>query len=140
MLRYNVDGNSNTATGSEALASNTSGAENTAVGTFALVGDVSGSKNIAIGSTRGFNTFLTNTQPFRPYPNYGSITFRTNGARSNYHAGTIKLDKRFSHGLSFLTFYTYSNGIDSSSNNDPSPGTRTGRKAATTAPTSTPEV
>ena len=55
---------------------------------------------------------------FRPYPNYGSITFRTNGARSNYHAGTIKLDKRFSRGLSFLTFYTYSKGIDSSSSNN----------------------
>src|SRR5262249_29868772 len=33
-------------------------------------------------------------------------------------AGTIKLDKRFSHGISFLTFYTYSKGIDSSSGNN----------------------
>jgi hypothetical protein len=64
-----------------------------------------------------FNAFLGNTQIYRPYPNYGGITFRTNGARSNYHAGTIKLDKRFSKGLSFLTFYTYSKGIDSSSSN-----------------------
>ena len=61
---------------------------------------------------------MSNTQIFRPFPNYGSITFRTNGARSNYHAGTIKLEKRFSRGLSFLTFYTYSKGIDSTSSNN----------------------
>ena len=65
-----------------------------------------------------FSAFQSNTQIYRPYPNFGSITFRTNGARSNYHAGTVKIDKRFSHGLSFLSFYTYSKGIDSSSSNN----------------------
>src|SRR4051812_28115375 len=74
--------------------------------------------NLRLTNPTQFSAFLTNTQPLRPYPNYGSITFRTNGARSNYHAGTVKLDKRFSHGLSFLTFYTYSKGIDSSSSNN----------------------
>ena len=59
--------------------------------------------NLRLTNPTQFNAFQSNTQPFRPYPNYGSITFRTNGARSNYHAGTVKLDKRFSHGLSFLT-------------------------------------
>ncbi len=73
--------------------------------------------NLRLTNPSLFSSFQSNTQPFRPYPNYGSITFRTNGARSNYHAGTIKLEKRFSHGLSFLTFYTYSKGIDSSSSN-----------------------
>lgn len=74
--------------------------------------------NLRLTNPAQFNTFLGNTQPFRPYPNFGSITFRTNGARSNYHAGTVKLEKRFSRGLSFLTFYTYSKGIDSSSSNN----------------------
>ena len=74
--------------------------------------------NLRLTNPAQFSAFQTNTQIFRPYPNYGGMTFRTNGARSNYHAGTIKLDKRFSHGLSFLTFYTYSKGIDSSSSNN----------------------
>jgi hypothetical protein len=66
----------------------------------------------------GFSAFQSNTQIYRPYPNFGNITFRTNGARSNYHAGTVKIDKRLSRGLSFLSFYTYSKGIDSSSSNN----------------------
>jgi len=55
-----------------------------------------------------FNAFLSNTQIYRPYPNFGGITFRTNGARSNYHAGTVKLDKRFSNGFTFTTSYVFS--------------------------------
>jgi Carboxypeptidase regulatory-like domain/TonB dependent receptor-like, beta-barrel len=73
--------------------------------------------NLRLTNPVQFSAFLSNPQIYRPYPNFGSITFRTNGARSNYHAGTIKLDKRFSRGLSFITFYTYSKGIDSSSTN-----------------------
>ena len=74
--------------------------------------------NLRLTNPAQFSAFQSNTQIFRPYPNFGNITFRTNGARSNYHAGTVKLDKRFSHGLSFLSFYTYSKGIDSSSSNN----------------------
>jgi hypothetical protein len=74
--------------------------------------------NLRLTNPTQFSAFLSNPQIYRPYPNYGSITFRTNGARSNYHAGTIKLEKRMSRGLSFLTFYTYSKGIDSSSSNN----------------------
>ncbi|MEO8372735.1 MAG: TonB-dependent receptor, partial [Candidatus Solibacter sp.] len=74
--------------------------------------------NLRLTNPAGFSAFQSNTQIYRPYPNFGNITFRTNGARSNYHAGTIKIDKRFSHGLSFLSFYTYSKGIDSSSSNN----------------------
>jgi hypothetical protein len=73
--------------------------------------------NLRLTNPALFNSFLGNTQAFRPYPNYGGITFRTNGARSNYHAGTVKLEKRFSRGLSFLTFYTWSKLIDASSGN-----------------------
>ncbi|MBL8177847.1 MAG: TonB-dependent receptor [Bryobacterales bacterium] len=74
--------------------------------------------DLRLNNPARFSAFQTNTQIFRPYPNFGSILFRTNGARSNYHAGTVKLDKRFSHGLTLLTFYTYSKGIDSSSGNN----------------------
>jgi len=74
--------------------------------------------NLRLANPAQFSAFQTNSQIFRPYPNFGSITYRTNGARSNYHAGTVKLDKRLSKGLSFLTFYTYSKVIDSSSGNN----------------------
>lgn len=74
--------------------------------------------NLRLTNPAGFSAFQTNPQISRPYPNYGDITFRTNGARSNYHAGTIKLDKRFSRGLSMLTFYTYSKLIDAGSSNN----------------------
>ena len=74
--------------------------------------------NLRLTNPAQFSAFQTNSQIFRPYPNFGSITFRTNGARSNYHAGTVKIDKRFSHGLSLLSFYTYSKVIDSSSSNN----------------------
>jgi hypothetical protein len=73
--------------------------------------------DLRLTNPTAFSAFQSNTQIYRPFPNYGSITFRTNGARSNYHAGTIKLEKRLSRGLSFLTFYTYSKMIDSSSSN-----------------------
>jgi hypothetical protein len=74
--------------------------------------------NLRLTNPAQFSAFQGNTQIYRPFPNFGNITFRTNGARSNYHAGTVKIDKRFSHGLSFLSFYTYSKGIDSSSSNN----------------------
>ncbi|MBY0507139.1 MAG: TonB-dependent receptor [Bryobacteraceae bacterium] len=74
--------------------------------------------NLRLTNPTQFSAFQTNPQIFRPFPNFGSILFRTNGARSNYHAGTAKLEKRLSRGLSFLTFYTYSKLIDASSSND----------------------
>ncbi len=74
--------------------------------------------NLRLTNPTQFSAFQTNSQPFRPFPNFGSILFRTNGARSNYNAGTVKLDTRISHGLSFLTINTYSKVIDSSSGNN----------------------
>ena len=52
-------------------------------------------------------------QDFRPYPHFGSIRFRSNTGRSQYHGGTVKLEKRYSHGLSFLTHYTLSRAMNS---------------------------
>ena len=60
------------------------------------------------------NAFLANTQIYRPYPNYGTITYRGNISHSTYHGGTIQLSKRFSQGLTLNTFYTYAKSIDGS--------------------------
>jgi hypothetical protein len=52
----------------------------------------------------------------RPYPNFNIGAFATtNVLQSNYRAATIKLDKRFSQGYSFLATYTWSKSIDQGS-------------------------
>ncbi len=54
-------------------------------------------------------------QELRPYysldPNMSEDTIRGNFGRTDYHALQVKLEKRFSHGLSFLTSYTYSHTL-----------------------------
>ena len=62
----------------------------------------------------GFSTFLGNTQPYRPYVNFGGITYQGYGASAIYHAGTIKIQKRYSYGLTFLAFYTRSKDLSKS--------------------------
>jgi hypothetical protein len=52
----------------------------------------------------------------RPYPNFNIGAFATtNVLQSNYNAMTVKADKRFSQGYSFLTTYTWSKSIDQGS-------------------------
>src|SRR5439155_7772210 len=49
-LFSNTDGNENTATGDQALVSNTTGANNTGLGTFALSSNTTGEFNNAVGA------------------------------------------------------------------------------------------
>ncbi|MEP7336817.1 MAG: TonB-dependent receptor [Acidobacteriota bacterium] len=52
-------------------------------------------------------------QLLRPFPQYNGINaFRVPYGFSIYHGGTLKADKRFSNGLSFLLAYTWSKLID----------------------------
>ncbi len=52
----------------------------------------------------------------RPYPNFNIGAFATtNTLQSNYNAATIKWDKRFAQGYSFLATYTWSKSIDQGS-------------------------
>jgi hypothetical protein len=55
------------------------------------------------------------TQALRQYPSYSSINVRSASASSVYHALQLSVEKRFSHGLSFLSSYTRSKSIDDSS-------------------------
>jgi len=59
-----------------------------------------------------FGNGATLAQSLRPYPQYTDInTWDGNGdhsGHSTYHAAVIKLDKRFSSGLSFTTSYVFS--------------------------------
>jgi hypothetical protein len=53
-----------------------------------------------------------NAQTRRPFPQFNgvSILLPTMGA-NNYHAGVVKVEKRLSKGLSFLTTYTFARNI-----------------------------
>lgn len=51
-------------------------------------------------------------QPRRPNPKYSQLTWDDNGPPSNYNGLSVKLQKRFSAGLSFLTSYTWSHNLD----------------------------
>jgi hypothetical protein len=46
------------------------------------------------------------------YPQFAGVTGLGDWASSVYHAGTLKIEKRFSKGLSLLTAYTWSKLID----------------------------
>jgi hypothetical protein len=80
---------------------------------------------------RNTNLLLnTSFQNYRPYTQFGDVTLRNaNLGHSTYHAGTVKLEKRFSQGFNFLTFYTRSKAIDSASGGVAPIGNRTLNKA-----------
>lgn len=56
----------------------------------------------------------SNTKPVQPFPNLGTITYVTNAGHSTYNSLQAKLEKRMSHGLSFLSTYTFSHAMDDS--------------------------
>jgi hypothetical protein len=52
-------------------------------------------------------------QLLRPFPQFGNVTLLTPmWGNSNYHGLNVKVEKRFSHGLNFLTNYSWSKFID----------------------------
>ena len=55
------------------------------------------------------------TQALRKYPTYAAISVRSPSASSIYHALQLSFEKRFAHGMSFLSAYTFSKSIDDSS-------------------------
>jgi Carboxypeptidase regulatory-like domain/TonB-dependent Receptor Plug Domain/TonB dependent receptor-like, beta-barrel len=54
------------------------------------------------------NSTENNLQQRRPYPNFGPMGLIDSGYNSNYNAFDVSLEKRFTHGLSFLADYTWS--------------------------------
>jgi Carboxypeptidase regulatory-like domain/TonB dependent receptor/TonB-dependent Receptor Plug Domain len=51
-------------------------------------------------------------QARRPYPQWGSITWVDAVGTSTYHSLAVRLERRYSNGLSLLASYTYSHSID----------------------------
>jgi hypothetical protein len=52
------------------------------------------------------------SQYYQPFYDFGNIVEVTNEGEGNYNSLQAKLDKRFSHGLSFLTGYAWSHSLD----------------------------
>ena len=61
-------------------------------------------------------------QNYRPFPNFGNIYFRCNCGHSTWHSGTVKLEKRYSSGMTFQTFYQFSKAIDEQDNDNDGSG------------------
>lgn len=55
----------------------------------------------------------------RPFANFGVLSYVNDGFNGNYNAGSVKLTRRFSEGISLTTNYTWAKSIDNAS------GTRT---------------
>jgi hypothetical protein len=62
-----------------------------------------------IPSSTGFNgATIARSQLLRPYPQFGNVTTEEYVGSDRYHAGMIRIDKRFSNGNSLLVTYTRS--------------------------------
>ena len=57
----------------------------------------------------------TNTQPFTPFPDLGGVGQITYAGVSTYNSLQTKVEKRYSHGLSFLATYTWAHALDDAS-------------------------
>jgi hypothetical protein len=68
------------------------------------------------------NAVLAAAQNFRPFSAFGDVRMRSNFGHSSFHSGTIKLEKRYSKGLLFSTFYTWSKSINSQDNDNDGTG------------------
>jgi len=62
------------------------------------------------------NQVYQNYQNYRPFPNFGSVYQWGNFGHSTYHSGTVRVEKRYSRGLTLQGFYTMSKAIDDCDN------------------------
>src|SRR5947208_201433 len=58
---------------------------------------------------------LANSNLARPFPLFGSVQVMAAPSSSHYNALYLKLQKRFSHGVSFLSSFSYGKSIDNGS-------------------------
>lgn len=104
-------------------------------GASVLTANINSQAAIAAGITAPFPGFAqlwgnqaTVAQALRPFPQYSTIDTEAGGGdhsgHSTYHAAIVKLDKRFSKGLTFQTSYAFSKLLTDSDtywvNNPPS--------------------
>ena len=68
------------------------------------------------------NNIYAKAQNYVPYPQFGAINLYSNFSHNTYHGGTVRVERRFTSGLAFNAFYTYSKTLTDVS----SEGTATG--------------
>ena len=69
-------------------------------------------KNTKFFASRNLDAAMTPGTYVLPYPQFSGISLLTNLQYGNYNALLAKLEKRFSHGLSSLTAFTWSKYLD----------------------------
>ena len=61
------------------------------------------------------NTWVQNatlTQAYKPFPSWNGVNYYCNCITRIYHSGTVKMEKRASHGLTYLAFFTWQKGLE----------------------------
>ncbi|WP_031498300.1 TonB-dependent receptor [Bryobacter aggregatus] len=74
-----------------------------------------GSKGTALPISYDINQAVPgagNIQARRPYSQWSSVTWRDAVGRSSFHSLVTKLERRYAHGLTFLTSLVYSKSLD----------------------------
>ncbi|HEY2017535.1 MAG TPA: TonB-dependent receptor, partial [Bryobacteraceae bacterium] len=85
-----------------------------------------GSRGSQLGYSINLNQVPANTVGFAvakataPYPIWAHITDYLNGARSNYNALSVAVNKRFSHGLQFQNSYVFAKNLSNGAGYAPS--------------------
>jgi len=87
------------------------------VATISYVGNVSRHLSLYYdpNTVRGLFNPSISTQQYQPFPNLGGIGTIHFGGVSTYNSLQAKMEKRLSHGLSFLATYTWAHALDDSS-------------------------
>jgi hypothetical protein len=86
----------------------------------------SGSHGNELGRQGNFDQLAPNTtgyqagSPLLLYPLWGLVQGETNGGRSNYHAFTAVVNKRFSKGVQFQSSYTFLRNLTNAQGYNPS--------------------
>lgn len=90
---------------------------NNLAATLSYVGN--GSRHLSLyydpNTLRGLFAPGVSTQQYMPFPDLGGIGIIHFGGISNYNSLQAKIEKRASHGLSFLATYTYAHALDDTS-------------------------
>jgi hypothetical protein len=60
------------------------------------------------------NQIYQATQNYKPYPQFGNILHYSNYGHNTHHSGTVRLEGKYTAGLTLLTFYTYAKTLDES--------------------------
>jgi hypothetical protein len=58
------------------------------------------------------NSVISRSQLLRPYPHFSTFTVERYDGRSSYHAGQIRVERRFSSGFTFQGAYSYSKYLE----------------------------